>query len=353
MVSIIVPIYNAGVFLPHTFSSLRNQTYRDLEIILVNDCSKDNSLALCRKFAAEDSRVVVIDKLENQGVDLARISGVKAAKGDYIIFLDADDWFDYDAIEHLLNISQTTGADMVYGLFTRVFSKKLGIKRFTPIDSRYADRLISGEEKKELFISYCGVNVIPIYCLWGCLYKRDLFDEEIIESKLAFGEDLLMSMQLYLRAKSFYMTSRSVMYYRWGGVTAKFQPKFLESSKVLYGRKMEVANELNFERAKVTATIELVNCLASHVMQVAQYFPKNREENIRQLQAEMADDIYDCFEIVKDNPYFVAGNLNTLCKQRDAEAAYKEAESMCKKPKAKMRFWIRKMSYRILKFITL
>ena len=90
-ISVIVPIYNVGKFLEKCVSSLIIQTYDNLEIILVNDGSTDNSLAICRHFESIDSRVCVIDQ-QNKGLVGARKAGVIQSKGDYITYVDGDDW---------------------------------------------------------------------------------------------------------------------------------------------------------------------------------------------------------------------------------------------------------------------
>ena len=109
-VSVIVPVYNAEKYLEKCVNSIVNQTYKNLEIILINDGSKDNSLALCKKFNA-DARVVVIDQ-ENRGAAGARNSGISVATGDYISFVDADDWVENSFIEKLVNLIQSTDSDI-------------------------------------------------------------------------------------------------------------------------------------------------------------------------------------------------------------------------------------------------
>jgi glycosyltransferase involved in cell wall biosynthesis len=97
-VSIIVPIYNAGNKLNKCISSIINQTYKDIEIILVNDGSTDNCLTICNKFKNKDSRITVINK-ENEGSVKTRKRGVEKSTSPYIMFVDADDWIDHKAVE--------------------------------------------------------------------------------------------------------------------------------------------------------------------------------------------------------------------------------------------------------------
>lgn len=111
-ISVIVPVYNAERFILRCADSILNQTYKNIELILVNDGSKDNSLSLCRQIAEKDSRVVVLDK-PNGGAASARNMGLRYATGDYIGFCDADDYLDLDMYATLLEILQERNLSMV------------------------------------------------------------------------------------------------------------------------------------------------------------------------------------------------------------------------------------------------
>ena len=104
-VSIIVPIYNVEKYLKKCVNSIINQTYKSLEIILVDDGSPDRSGALCDRLAEKDSRIRVIHKA-NGGVSTARNAGIEAATGEYICFVDSDDWLPENAVWDLLSLSE-------------------------------------------------------------------------------------------------------------------------------------------------------------------------------------------------------------------------------------------------------
>ena len=93
LISIIVPVYNVSEYLPRCLDSLINQTYKNIEIILVNDGSTDNSLEICKKYAEKDLRIKVIDK-ENGGISSARNTGIAEASGEWIGFVDSDDYIE-------------------------------------------------------------------------------------------------------------------------------------------------------------------------------------------------------------------------------------------------------------------
>ena len=112
LVSIIVPVYNSEKYIEKCAISLMNQTYQDLEIVLVNDGSTDSSLEICRKFADLDSRFVVYDK-KNEGPGFTREYGINNSKGEYLMFVDSDDYIDRNTVESMVNCMVTDNVDLV------------------------------------------------------------------------------------------------------------------------------------------------------------------------------------------------------------------------------------------------
>ena len=99
LVSVIIPVYNAEKIVGYTLDSVINQTLTDIEIICVNDCTPDKSFEIVKEYAAKDSRFILIEQEINQGQGVARNRALDIAKGDYIMFLDPDDWYELDACE--------------------------------------------------------------------------------------------------------------------------------------------------------------------------------------------------------------------------------------------------------------
>ena len=111
-VSIIVPVYNAEKYLPRCIKSMKEQTFQNFEVILVNDGSTDSSLNICRKAAEDDSRFLVFDK-PNEGPGLTREYGIDMSRGKYIFFVDSDDYIDSVCIERMLEKLITDAVDLV------------------------------------------------------------------------------------------------------------------------------------------------------------------------------------------------------------------------------------------------
>ena len=180
LVSVIVPAYNAEKVLPRSLSSLFNQDYKDIEIIVVNDGSKDGSLKYLRSLQAEHKNLVVVDQ-KNGGVSKARNAGIAAAKGGYIAFLDADDEFPKDYLSKLVNAIGNN--DMA---FSGVIKIQGGKER---VDSNPEGEPITGKE----FIRYLfdPSNYGFQTYVWNKLFRKSIVDENGLrfDERFAFNED--------------------------------------------------------------------------------------------------------------------------------------------------------------------
>lgn len=167
MISIIVPVYNVAAYLDRCVDSIIRQTCTDLEIILVDDGSQDNSGKMCDEWATRDSRIKVIHK-ENGGLSDARNAGIDAATGDYIGFIDSDDWIEPDMYHDLLQAIQTQRAEMAVTGLVRVYGN--GFSRVQYVS-------------EQPFV-ICGDRIVHAYlqqgtfstAAWDKLYIRELFD---------------------------------------------------------------------------------------------------------------------------------------------------------------------------------
>lgn len=120
LVSIVTPVYNAERFIAETIKSVQSQTYTDWELLLVNDCSSDSSVAIISKIAAEDPRIRLINLAENSGAAVARNAGLAAANGQYIAFVDSDDCWTETKLADQLTFMQTSGSVFSYTNFALV-----------------------------------------------------------------------------------------------------------------------------------------------------------------------------------------------------------------------------------------
>ena len=131
-ISIIIPVYNVEKYLSQCINSIINQTIKDIEIILINDASSDKSLSICNSFKENDKRIIVIDKPKNEGVDKARFTGLGVATGEYLTFVDADDWLDKITLEEMYKSAIEYNADVVEIGLEKVMDKFGIIRRRNP-----------------------------------------------------------------------------------------------------------------------------------------------------------------------------------------------------------------------------
>ena len=129
MVTVIVPVYNTERYLDQCLKSIAEQTYEDLEIILINDGSTDGSAELCKKWAKADPRICLIDK-ENEGQGAARSQGIEMAKGRYILFVDSDDYLERNLIERIYGLMEKEHAEVCIFSYREVTETK---KREVPL----------------------------------------------------------------------------------------------------------------------------------------------------------------------------------------------------------------------------
>ena len=117
LISIIIPVYNVEKYLSRCLDSVINQTYKNLEIILIDDCSTDNSLEICKKYKEQDNRIVVVGHERNRGASAARNTGMKTMHGEYVTFIDSDDFVHKDYVLHMYNLMTKYNCDIVQTAF--------------------------------------------------------------------------------------------------------------------------------------------------------------------------------------------------------------------------------------------
>ncbi len=270
MISIIVPCYNAEKLVGKCIKSVLRQTYSDVELLLVNDCSTDNTLGVLNAYAAKDPRVRVIDLPKNGDKEAARYRGLLEAKGDFITFMDNDDTLPKDALEVLSRKQQETGADIVEGGIARVFDPLGIIRKFTPPRELCVDQ---PELFDEYYITFFGINILSV-AVWGKLYRRQLLFDHLDLLKPAgyrFCEDLVFSMRLLPVAKRYVRIGHCVYNYRWGGTTSKYHPNFYPNQKKCYFAKLDAIKQYDYQKALRWTKIEMCNVFNTNIHQMVEW----------------------------------------------------------------------------------
>lgn len=204
-VSIIVPVYNVEKYLDRCIESIVGQTFRDFELILVDDGSPDQCPWMCDNWAIKDSRIKVIHK-ENGGLSSARNIGIQCATAPYICFVDSDDWITYDAIEYLYTLIDKYKADFVMANHMRVVGKM----ETRNVDTNICEEVLSNRQfLKLLFKDGTQENV---QYAWAKLYKAELFESVRYVEGITL-EDVPATFEITLQAKKIVKSSKNVYFY--------------------------------------------------------------------------------------------------------------------------------------------
>ena len=220
MVSIIVPIYKVEKYIVQCIKSVLDQTYPDIEIILVDDGSPDNCGKICDEYAKIDARIKVIHK-ENQGLGMARNTGLEHATGDFICFLDSDDWLDSNAIETWVKYQEKYDADLVMCHYEKRDDSNNVLYRYKIVEN--AQYYASNEEvQKNIFWPMIGqkstaANDFTInMCVWTNLYRHSIIKNNnirFLSEREYLSEDICFNLQFLLKTQDAVMIPESLYYY--------------------------------------------------------------------------------------------------------------------------------------------
>ena len=238
LVSIIVPVYNVERYLEECVQSLVKQSYSDIEIILVDDGSKDSSGKMCDQFEKEDSRIKVIHK-ENAGLGFARNSGLDVAKGKYVTFIDSDDVADENLIENLIQGIHENNADTCIGGFKRITENGKIV-----FQERYNKKIYAGlDVYQELFARMLGSDVDKHDAIrmsvWNVLYSMEIIKANTIRfpsERVLISEDIIWDSEYYRYSKLTAVIESTAYKYRItpGSLTQKYKPDKFEMICNLY-----------------------------------------------------------------------------------------------------------------------
>lgn len=201
-VSIIVPVYQVEDYIERCIKSLISQTYKNIEIILVDDGSTDKSGEICDKFAKQDNRIIVIHK-SNEGVSSTRNKGIDISTGNYITFVDADDYIDKEYVKILIDMCLKEQVDI------SIIGTKDWVNKRIINQSRKLNKKISKKEGIKELID----NIYFACVIWGKIYKRELFDDIRFNNKTIIAEDMEIIYRLIDKAENgIYVNTEQLLY---------------------------------------------------------------------------------------------------------------------------------------------
>ena len=204
-VSILMPVYKVEQYLEKTLDSIFTQTYPDICFVFVNDCSPDNSLQVLtdtiEKHHVDSVRYVIVNHEKNEGIAVSRADAIVHAQGDYIFFVDSDDWIESNTVEQMVAATRGGAIDIVGYDFMKDFLSG----KTTCHHERYA------ETCRENMYRCLNYDIATV--LWKLLIRRTLFDNFTITPHVDIVEDYIMSVKLYYYAKSFVSLPKALYHY--------------------------------------------------------------------------------------------------------------------------------------------
>lgn len=239
-ISVIIPVYNVEAYLRRCLDSVISQHYADIEIILVDDGSSDNSGDICDEYASKDDRIRVIHQ-ENMGLYGARNTGLEVAVGEYISFIDSDDWIEAGTYAYMIKIIDSYYPDIIRFGFKKVLNGKNVMEKKMP----YREGIYQEANIWELQLdTISNENILDykktrILSAWSNLYKSSLIMEQDIRfmpEREILNEDYLFVLQVSMAAESIYISDKSFYCYdtREGSITMSYRKNMVSRKKKLF-----------------------------------------------------------------------------------------------------------------------
>lgn len=298
VVTVVIPIYNVEKYLNRCIKSVVNQTYKNLEIILVDDGSPDNCPALCDEWAKKDNRIKVVHK-ENEGLGYARNTGIENATGEYICFFDSDDYIALNTIEKAYHCAKENRVEVVLFGFNNVDKKGITVSSMVPTVPKNVYR-------DEEVLEYVLPNLIApntstgeFTNLWmsvcGGLYSVELIDRNdwrCVSEREIISEDVYSLLWLYKDVKGVGIISEALYFYCENdtSLTHTYMPNRFERIKHFYNACMNICDELDYSDTirRQLAYPFLSNTIAAMKMIVGSDQPKN--DRLKQLENVIKDE---------------------------------------------------------------
>lgn len=271
LISVIVPAYNIAPYIERCINSILSQTYKNIEIMLIDDGSTDDTPAIVDKIAEKDSRVRVFH-IENEGVSNARNTALDNLTGDYISIIDGDDWVEPTLFEDAINAMQENNADaFMFEYFVDYYDHRV---------EHNVDTSFYGIIDREKAIEY-SIDVQNRFA-WSKIYSSKLTDKIRFNRDIILGEDTLYICSVLANADKVVYSSNNYYHYivrEGSAVNSAFNRKKLSGVKAYQG-VVDLANDLGYERVSLISRKSLANLavqLAKRILATGDYAEKNKD----------------------------------------------------------------------------
>lgn len=296
-VSVIVPIYNVDKYLERCLESLVNQSLQEIEIILIDDGSTDNSPLICDKYAKQDTRIKVVHK-QNQGLGMARNTGLELASGEYVVFIDSDDFIEKNAYQEMYDMIKSESAEMLITNYYEYVTNTSEKKEMRTVRNA---RIVEGEEIKKLACQMVGFSPLKKneddigMSVWKNMYLRRLIEDNQIKfysEREYVSEDAVFQLMIIPKMKKVRLSTNCYYYYCQNdnqSLSATFRESKFEEYKKLYQKEYELLESNGIvETGKYYIATTFLGNIRAHIKQLSssQYSKKRKKELIEKIEKD-------------------------------------------------------------------
>jgi glycosyltransferase involved in cell wall biosynthesis len=289
MVTVIVPVYNCEKYLGKCIDSILKQTYESLEVIIINDGSSDSSYEIAERFSKLDQRVKLINQ-ENKGVSVSRNKGLEKSTGEYVSFVDADDYIENNMIELLVNTADKYHAEITSsGLFIEEnFSDHPATTTVSLAFNDGETIILNNEELRCVFPEKLTSAVF--HSVFAKLYRLDYIKQNSIffDPKISLGEDYLFNLPLFRKISQYAYIKEPLYHYNRGysynTLSGKYREDMLEIELTLYNATISILNSWNTDKKKFDRYIYELFFNNIHLVLMNEASPYNKRTYFKKLQ---------------------------------------------------------------------
>lgn len=319
--SIIIPIYNAAAHLRETVDSILCQSFKDYELLLINDGSKDNSMLIMQEYAAQNPQIRIIDKT-NEGVSATRNRGICEAKGEYLYFMDADDLLHPQFLELMASETQRTGADIMVCDYATFYTHP---KYQELPDGLQSEPISGGLQAFEVLVPQGRAT-----SLWNKFLKNLLHTENVsilLDERMTFGEDMFYCWKHLLMAEKVYVINAPLYLYRQSGsgATTRYHDKLYERYRAAFDdvESFAVAHGINQDDIHASVCHHFARRIPS-LVNMENRAPYSLEQKVEHLLLVLNDkDIREGLYVHKDE---LAGDYYDTARSKDSNSLLKIAK---------------------------
>lgn len=284
-ISIIANFYKSEKYIPKLINSVLCQSFQDWELVAVNDCSPGNDLMLLKKFAAlpeMKGRMRIIDNKVNQGISQAKQTGIKESVGEFLTFIDGDDWFEPHALDNLYDaVRRDSEIDYVIANCYRNFFSYKSILSSAGVE--YGTIYNNIPPNNSLIKGYFGINVFSTDAYWGKLFRRAIIEKSCYSPRtVQLYEDVFFNLYYFLVARKVTFIDVPIYNWRWGGISSGSEKKTessfsangtLHNFNDFYFERLKIIEDYNLKDVLEPLRIELYNILRCSLGSICSYKP--------------------------------------------------------------------------------